>query len=64
MPVAEVLQLLLGLMNALPELTNAITAAQATGTVPAATIQAIFSKYGLDRAVLASAIASATAAGK
>jgi len=44
---------------------NAITAAQGTnGIVPAATITAIFNKYGLDRAVFASAIATAAAAGK
>ena len=65
MPVAAVLELLMGLLQAAPEVVNAITAAQATGgIVPAATIAAIFSKYGLDRAVFAAAIAKAEAAGK
>jgi hypothetical protein len=65
MPVSEVLQLLLGLLAAAPEVVNAITAASGTGgVVPAATITGIFSKYGLDRAVFAAAIASAQAAGK
>lgn len=65
MPVAEALQLLLGLTGALPELINAITAAQSTGgIVPPATIQALFTKYGIDRAVFTAAIAKAEAAGK
>jgi hypothetical protein len=65
MPVAQVLELLMGLLQAAPEIVNAITAAQGTnGIVPAATITAIFNKYGLDRAVFASAIATAAAAGK
>jgi hypothetical protein len=65
MPVAEIVQLLLGLLSAAPELVNAITAAQGTnGVVPATTIAAIFSKYGIDRAVFAAAIAQSAAAGK
>lgn len=64
MSVAEVLQLLMGLLQAAPEVVNAITAAQSNnGVVPPATITAIFSKYGIDRAVLAAAIANAAAAG-
>jgi hypothetical protein len=66
MPVTEIVQILLGLLNAAPQLVNAITAAQASpdGIVPAATISAIFSKYGIDRAVLSAAIANAAAQGK
>jgi hypothetical protein len=66
MPVSEVVTILLGLLQAAPDLVNAITAAQASpnGTVPAGTITAIFSKYGVDRAVLAAAIANAAAQGK
>jgi hypothetical protein len=65
MPVAEVLELLMGLLQAAPEVVNAITAAQGTaGVVPAATIAAIFNKYGLDRAVFQNAITVAAAAGK
>jgi hypothetical protein len=64
MPVAEVLQLLMGLLQAAPEVVNAITAAQGNnGVVPPATITAIFNKYGLDRAVFSAAIATAAAAG-
>jgi len=65
MPVADVLQLLLGFLAAAPEVVNAITAAQSTnGIVPAATITSIFNKYGLDRAVFSAAIAQAAAVGK
>jgi hypothetical protein len=64
MPVSEVVTLLLGLLQAAPELVNAITAAGTGGVVPAATIQAIFTKYGVDRAVFANAIAVSAAAGK
>jgi len=65
MPVAQIVELLLGLLNAAPELVNAITAAQGTnGVVPPATITAIFSKYGIDRAVFQAAIATSAAAGK
>ena len=66
MPVSEIVTILMGLLQAAPELVNAITVAQSspTGTVPPATITAIFSKYGIDRAVLSAAIANAAAAGK
>jgi hypothetical protein len=65
MPVSEIVTLLLGLLQAAPELVNAITGAQSTnGVVPAATITAIFNKYGIDRAVFAAAIANSAAAGK
>jgi hypothetical protein len=65
MPVSEIVTILLGLLQAAPELVNAITSAQSTnGIVPAATIQAIFTKYGVDRAVFAAAIANSAAAGK
>ena len=65
MPVAQIVELLLGLLSAAPELVNAITGAQGTnGIVPPATIAAIFSKYGIDRAVFQNAINTATVAGK
>jgi hypothetical protein len=65
MPVSEIVTILLGLLNAAPALVNEITAAQGNnGIVPAANIQAIFAKYGVDRAVFATAIANAAAAGK
>jgi hypothetical protein len=65
MPVAELVTILMGLLQAAPEIVTAITSAQSTnGVVPAATIQAIFTKYGVDRAVFATAIANAAAAGK
>lgn len=65
MPVAAVLELLLGLLQAAPEVVHLITAAQSNnGIVPAAAITAIFNKYGLDRAVFAAAIAAAQASGK
>jgi hypothetical protein len=64
MPVTEVITLLLGLLQAAPELVNAVTAAGTSGVVPAATIQGIFTKYGVDRAVFAAAIANSVAAGK
>lgn len=65
MPVAQIVELLLGLLSAAPQLVNAITAAQGTnGIVPPETITAIFSKYGIDRAVFAAAIAQSQAAGK
>jgi hypothetical protein len=65
MPVSEIVSLLLGLLQAAPALVNEITAAQGNnGIVPAANIQAIFQKYGLDRAVFSAAIASSAAAGK
>jgi hypothetical protein len=65
MPVSEIVTLLLGLLQAAPELVNAITSAQGTnGVVPPATIAAIFTKYGIDRAVFQNAINVAEAAGK
>jgi hypothetical protein len=65
MPVSEIVTILLGLLNAAPALVNEITAAQGNnGIVPAANIQAIFTKYGVDRAVFSAAIANASAAGK
>lgn len=65
MPVSEIVTLLLGLLQAAPELVNAITSAQGTGgVVPPATIAAIFTKYGIDRAVFQNAINVAAAAGK
>jgi hypothetical protein len=65
MPVTELVTILLGLLQAAPALVNEITAAQASGgIVPAANITAIFSKYGIDRAVLSAAIANAAVAGK
>jgi Mrp family chromosome partitioning ATPase len=66
MPVSEAIAILLGLLQAAPALLNEITAAQASpgGVVPAAAIAALFSKYGVDRAVLAAAIANAAAQGK
>ena len=65
MPVAEAVTLLLGLLQAAPELVNAITAAQGTGgVIPPATISAIFNKYGIDRAVFQNAITAAAGTGK
>jgi hypothetical protein len=65
MPVSEIVTILMGLLQAAPELVTAITSAQTTnGVVPAATITAIFNKYGIDRAVLSASIATAAAAGK
>jgi hypothetical protein len=64
MPVAQIVELLLALLQAAPELVNAITAAQGSGVVPPATIAAIFSKYGIDRAVFAAAIAQSASVGK
>lgn len=65
MPVAEIVQLLLGILSAAPELVNAITSAQGTnGVVPPTTIANIFAKYGIDRAVFAAAIAQSAAAGR
>ena len=64
MPVAAVLELLMGLLQAAPEVVNLITAAQATGgVVPTASIAAILTKYGIDRAVFVAAIANAQAKG-
>lgn len=66
MPVSEIIAILLGLLQAAPALLNEISAAKASpdGIVPAATIAAIFSKYGVDRAALSVAIANAAAQGK
>jgi hypothetical protein len=65
MPASELVTILLSLLQAAPDILNEITAAQSTGgVVPAANITAIFSKYGVDRAVLSAAIATASAQGK
>lgn len=65
MPVSEIVTILMGLLQAAPDLVNAITSAQSNnGVVPASTITGIFSKYGIDRAVLSAAIANAAAQGK
>lgn len=64
MPTIEVVNLLASLLQAAPALLNAITAAGGTGTIPATTVADIFTKYGIDRAVFAAAIAKAEAAGK
>jgi hypothetical protein len=65
MPVEEIISLIMGLSQAIPALLNSITAAQQTnGIVPAAQVATILSQYGIDRAVLAAAIAKAQTAGK
>lgn len=65
MPVEEIIALISGLAQAIPSLLNSITAAQqSNGQVPAATIASIMNQYGIDRAVLAAAIAKASTSGK
>jgi hypothetical protein len=65
MPVSEIVTLLLGLLQAAPEVVSLITSAQTTnGIVPPSAIATIFSKYGIDRAVFAAAIAQSAAVGK
>jgi hypothetical protein len=65
MPVEQVIQILMALLQAAPDVVNLITAARATnGIVPAEQIAQIFNKYGIDRAVFVASIATAKAAGK
>lgn len=65
MGVEEIIALITGLAQSIPALLNVITAAQQTGgVVPASQVAAVLSQYGIDRAVLAAAIAKAGAGGK
>jgi hypothetical protein len=65
MGVEEIIALISGISQAIPSLLNLITAAQQTGgVVPPAQVAAVLSQYGIDRAVLAAAIAKAQASGK
>jgi len=65
MTLTAALAILQALMSAAPEVLALIQSAQASGgNVSEADIQAILTKYGVDRVVFASAIAAAKAAGK
>jgi hypothetical protein len=65
MTITAALAILQALMSTAPELLSLIQSAQASGSaVSEADIQAILTKYGVDRIVFASAIAASKAAGK
>lgn len=64
MTAAAIIALITGLSSAVPELLALYTRVSAGGTATAADVQAILSKYGVDRAVFVAAIAASEAAGK
>lgn len=56
-----ILQLALGLAQAVPQIMGLFQKAQAGGTVTQADIDATLQQYGVDRAVFAASIAAADA---
>jgi len=64
MTAAALIALITGLVGAVPELAQLVATIGASGTAKASDVQAILTKYGVDRAALQAAIDTAAAAGK
>jgi len=64
MTAEVILQIIMGLSQALPELIALFSQATKGTTVSATEVQAVITKYGADQAVFTAAIAAAKAQGK
>lgn len=62
MTAAAILELLMGILGAAPQLVSLFQQAMAGKPVAATDVNAILSQYGLDRAILAALIAKSEAA--
>lgn len=62
MSAAMIEQLLLGLLQAAPQFLQMLSTLRSGGTVSATDVNAIITKYGIDRAVFVAHIAAADAA--